>query len=73
MLAGSALMISAETAGRPGLEKTGLNSESTNSAPAMQPLKLIALDEEDLAVVSSHLQDAVVRVGDMMPSNRGRT
>jgi Protein of unknown function (DUF2948) len=32
---------------------------------AMEPLKLIALDEEDLAVVSSHLQDAVVRVGDM--------
>jgi len=32
----------------------------------MQPLKLIALDEEDLAVVSSHLQDAVVRVGDMV-------
>ena len=32
----------------------------------MKPLKLIALDEEDLAVVSSHLQDAVVRVGDMV-------
>lgn len=31
----------------------------------MQDLKLIALDEEDLAVVSAHLQDAVVRVGDM--------
>ena len=29
-------------------------------------MKLIALDEEDLAVVSSHLQDAVVRVGDMV-------
>lgn len=32
----------------------------------MKPLKLIALDEEDLAVVSSHLQDAVMRVGDMV-------
>jgi hypothetical protein len=32
----------------------------------MKPLKLIALDEEDLAVVSSHLQDAVIRVGDMV-------
>ena len=32
----------------------------------MKPLKLIALDEEDLAVVSSHLQDAVLRVGDMV-------
>lgn len=31
----------------------------------MTPLKLIALDAEDLAVVSAHLQDAVVRVGDM--------
>jgi hypothetical protein len=31
----------------------------------MTPLKLIALDEEDLAVVSSHLQDAVVRVSDI--------
>ena len=32
---------------------------------AMTELKLIALDEEDLAVVSSLLQDAVVRVADM--------
>jgi Protein of unknown function (DUF2948) len=31
----------------------------------MKPLKLIALDEEDLAVVSSLLQDAVIRVSDM--------
>jgi hypothetical protein len=31
----------------------------------MTPLKLIALDEEDLAVVSSLLQDAVMRVADM--------
>jgi hypothetical protein len=31
----------------------------------MEPLKLIALDEEDLSVVSSLLQDAVLRVGDM--------
>lgn len=28
-------------------------------------LKLIALDDEDLAVVSAQLQDAVVRVGDL--------
>ena len=32
---------------------------------AMKTLKLIALDEEDLAVLSSLLQDAVVRVADM--------
>lgn len=34
-------------------------------APAMTDLKLLALDEEDLAVVSAHLQDAVVKVADM--------
>ncbi len=39
---------------------------------AKQKLKLIALDEEDLEVVSSHLQDAVVRVGEMayVPSRK---
>ena len=31
----------------------------------MELLKLVALDEEDLAVISTHLQDAVVRVGDL--------
>ncbi len=31
----------------------------------MPDLKLIAFDTEDLDVVSAHLQDAVVRVGDM--------
>ena len=38
----------------------------------MTPLKLLALDDEDLQVVSSHLQDAVVRVGDMayVPSQK---
>jgi hypothetical protein len=43
-----------------------------NAARAMDKLKLIALDEEDLAVVSSHLQDAVLRVGDMayLPSKK---
>ena len=39
---------------------------------ANDQLKLIALDEEDLEVVSSHLQDAVVRVGEMayLPSRK---
>lgn len=32
----------------------------------MPDLKLIALDVEDLKVMSAHLQDAVVRVGDMV-------
>lgn len=31
----------------------------------MSTLKLLALDDEDLQVLSSHLQDAVARVGDM--------
>lgn len=31
----------------------------------MPDLKLIAFDAEDLAVISAHLQDAVLRVGDM--------
>lgn len=31
----------------------------------MHDLKLIALDAEDLAVISAHLQDAVLRVADM--------
>lgn len=38
----------------------------------MEKLKLIALDAEDLAVVSAHLQDAVVRVGDMAFLPRSR-
>lgn len=32
----------------------------------MPDLKLIALDTDDLQVLSAHLQDAVVRVGDMV-------
>ena len=38
----------------------------------MTTLKLLALDEEDLQIVSSQLQDAVVRVGDMtyLPSQK---
>ena len=35
-------------------------------------LKLIAMDVEDLAVVSAHLQDAVVRIGDMAYRPRER-
>jgi Protein of unknown function (DUF2948) len=31
----------------------------------MTDLKLLALDPEDLEVISAHVQDAVVRVGDM--------
>lgn len=31
----------------------------------MTDLKLLALDSEDLEVISAHVQDAVIRVGDM--------
>jgi len=31
----------------------------------MQPLKLVALDEEDLGIVSAHVQDAVMKTGDI--------
>jgi hypothetical protein len=38
----------------------------------MDLLRLVALDQEDLAIVSAHLQDAVVRTGDMsfLPKER---
>lgn len=38
----------------------------------MPDLKLIALDADDLKVISAHLQDAVLRVGDMayLPKER---
>lgn len=38
----------------------------------MDLLKLVALDPEDLAVVSAHLQDAVLRVGDIVYLPRER-
>ena len=33
---------------------------------AMTPRKLIALDEDDLAVISAHVQDARVKTGDIL-------
>lgn len=38
----------------------------------MSDLKLIALDADDLAVLSAHMQDAVLRVGDMAFLGRDR-
>ena len=32
----------------------------------MDPLKLVALDRDDIEIVSAHLQDAVMRVGDIV-------
>jgi hypothetical protein len=42
-----------------------LEATSPLGPRGMQELKLIALDAEDLRVLSCHLQDAVIRVGDM--------
>ena len=39
--------------------------EPHRALPKMEELKLIALDPEDLRILSCHLQDAVIRVGDM--------
>ena len=38
----------------------------------MDLLRLVALDQEDLAVISAHLQDAEVRIGDLafLPQDR---
>jgi len=41
-------------------------------AETMTDLKLIALDEEDLDVISAHVQDAVLKVGDMGLASRDR-
>ncbi|MGI3901649.1 MAG: DUF2948 family protein [Janthinobacterium lividum] len=45
-------------------------TEATPDAPTLLPeaplLKIAALDPEDLAILSAHLQDANVRVGDMV-------
>jgi len=42
------------------------------SEPNLTDLRLLALDGEDLDIVSAHLQDAVMRVGDMayLPGER---
>lgn len=40
-------------------------SSDTKQAGHGQELRLIAMDDEDLAVVSANLQDAIVRVADM--------
>ncbi|WDR06692.1 DUF2948 family protein [Devosia rhodophyticola] len=38
----------------------------------MTDLKLLALDSEDLEVISTHVQDAVIRVGDMGYARKDR-
>ena len=36
-----------------------------HATPDLEHLKLLAFDTEDLAILSAHLQDAVVRTGDL--------
>ncbi len=44
--------------------QTSAPIHSTTSADC-ETLRLVALDREDLEVVSCHMQDAIIRVGDM--------
>jgi hypothetical protein len=41
-------------------------TKAPDEQSAEERLKLIALDSDDLAVLSAHLQDAILRVGDMV-------
>jgi len=43
----------------------GLIPETTKQMADTPAIKLAALDESDLAVISAHLQDAILRVGDL--------
>jgi hypothetical protein len=49
---------------------TTRNNDS--EAPGGCTLRLIACDAEDLAVLSAHVQDAILRVGDMLYLKRKR-
>lgn len=41
-------------------------TRDAQDAPGGPALRLMACDAEDLAVISAHLQDAILRVGDMI-------
>src|SRR5215468_5024278 len=47
-------------------EPASPNYLQTGSETAMDVLKFVVLDEEDLEVASTHLQDAVVKVSDVL-------
>jgi hypothetical protein len=54
-----------------------LPSNSTNEALVMrsatpEPLKLVALDQDDLKILSAHLQDAVLRLADLVYMPAGK-
>lgn len=42
-----------------------MSQNKAMSDDAAEPLKLIALDADDLAIISAHLQDAVLKIGDI--------
>jgi Protein of unknown function (DUF2948) len=44
---------------------TGRPFAAPHDTPSMDQLKLIAFDAEDLDVISAHLQDAILKAGDM--------
>jgi hypothetical protein len=52
-------------AGRDGRRSVLRLASSLPSYLMMEPLKLIALDKDDLEVVSAHLQDSSVKVSDV--------
>ncbi len=56
--------------GRPYLRVQIKNAK--NGTRFMEELKLIALDKDDIAVVSAHVQDALVTVGDIFWQPRER-
>jgi hypothetical protein len=41
-------------------------TQAKDDGPTVENLRLMALDAEDLAVLAAHLQDAILRVGDMV-------
>jgi hypothetical protein len=41
-------------------------ADARPAAPEADRLKLMALDEEDLAILSAHVQDAVLKIGDII-------
>ncbi len=60
------------TACRDGRASLTVPNQLELRAYSMSDLKLIALDSEDLHVISAHLQDAVLKVGDLayLPGER---
>ncbi|MDI9848529.1 DUF2948 family protein [Rhodoblastus sp. 17X3] len=49
-----------------------MTQDKDSGAPAGRDLRLMACDSEDLAVLAAHVQDAILRVGDMIYLPRER-